>query len=193
MKGDKQRGAEVTTRSGDDGYTSLLGPDRVPKYSPRPTAFGTLDEASSALGLARAFSDDQDVNDIIYEMQQGLYKAMAELATPAGSYEKVSFKMTAADVDRLGQIADQLKRSVVIGREFIVPGKTQSGAALDLARTIVRRGERLTARLLHEGEITNSHLLEWLNRLSDTIFVLARYVERDQADASASEGATSRS
>lgn len=177
-------GPPVTTRTGDDGYTSLLGPERVAKYSPRPDTFGTLDEATSALGLARAMCDDPAVGGHILELQHGLYKLMAELATPGSEYEKISFVMESADVARLDQLSEELKRHVEIGKRFITPGATTCGAALDLARTIVRRGERLAARLSHDGEITNPHVLEWLNRLSDTIFILARYVERDRYEES---------
>lgn len=187
-----QDGAAVTTGTGDDGYTSLLGPERVPKYSPRPNAFGTLDEASSALGLGRAMCRDREVQEVVHELQRGLYKAMAELATPPESYEKVQFKMTAQDVERLDQISNDLKQRVTIGREFIVPGGTACGAALDLARTIIRRGERLVVRLMHSDEVTNPHIVQWLNRLSDTVFILARYCEADES-SNDSEGATSRS
>lgn len=171
--------ARVTTRTGDDGYTSLLGPDRVAKYSPRPEAFGTLDEATSTLGLARSLCDDSSVRNQIEELQRGLYKLMAELATPSSAIEKVPFSMEETDVIRLDEMSTELKAHVEIGKVFVIPGKHQCGAALDMARTIVRRGERLTARLVHEGEIKNPHVLEWLNRLSDTIFIMARYVERD--------------
>jgi cob(I)alamin adenosyltransferase len=176
---EQSRDARVTTRTGDDGYTSLLGPGRVAKYSPRPEAFGTLDEATSALGLARSVCDVEDVRTWIYELQQGLYKLMAELATPLSEAGKVPFKMEEADVARLDAISAVLKSKVEIGKVFIIPGSSTCGAALDLARTIVRRGERLVARLVHDGEVTNPHVLEWLNRLSDTIFILARYVERE--------------
>ena len=172
-------GAQVSTRSGDDGYTSLLGPGRVPKYSPRPNAFGTLDEASAALGMARATCSDEKVRPLIHEFQLGLYKLMAELATPAEQYEKVPFKMKSEDVERLNEISTELKQHVVIGKVFVIPGATQCGATLDLARTIVRRGERLVAELTHQGELTNPHVIEWLNRLSDCVFILARFVERD--------------
>ncbi len=174
------REARVTTRTGDDGFTSLLGPQRVPKYSPRPSAFGTLDEASSTLGLARALSKDQMVRDVCREIQQGLYKLMAELATPVEAYERVHFKMRSADVERLDQLGSELKRRVRIGTDFVMPGDSADGAALDVARTVVRRGERLVARLAHDGEVGNKCVLQWLNRVSDTIFLLARYADAQQ-------------
>jgi len=174
-------GARVTTRLGDDGYTSLLGPDRVPKYSSRPTALGTLDEATSALGLARAMAVEPRVGEFVLELQKGLYKLMAELATPAENLEKVPFVTTQADVQRLEQICAELTETVEIGKEFIIPGSSRCGAALDLGRAIVRRGERHVAEMVHNGEVENLDALRWLNRLSDTAFILARYVERSGA------------
>jgi cob(I)alamin adenosyltransferase len=183
----------VTTRTGDDGYTSLLGDIRVPKYHRRPEAFGTVDEATSALGLARAQLTDQDLNEKVRAVQRDLYVLMAELATPPENYAKVDFKIDAGQVEALERWADSLKEQVEIGKEFIIPGASVQGAALDVARTVVRRAERLVARLYHEGDVTNVYALQYLNRLSDLLFVLARYVERDvdQAGASSSPGSTS--
>jgi cob(I)alamin adenosyltransferase len=183
--------ARVTTRTGDDGYTNLLGAERVPKYAPRPNAFGTLDEASSALGLARALTEVAELKELIYEQQRGLYKLMAELATTPENYDKVTFKMTADDVARLEAIADELKGRVEIGNVFIMPGDSVSGAALDLARTVIRRGERLVAKLVHDGEVQNPYALVWLNRLSDVVFIMARYA--DKLASNASDGSTSAS
>jgi cob(I)alamin adenosyltransferase len=169
--------ARVTTRTGDEGYTDLLGPARVPKYHPRPETFGTLDEASSALGLARALSSVERARDLIYEFQRDLYILMGELATPPDQYDKIDFKIRPANVERLDALGEELKAEVEIGKVFVVPGSSAEGAALDLARTIVRRGERQAAKLFHEGEISNPDVLRYLNRLSDVLFILARYVE----------------
>jgi cob(I)alamin adenosyltransferase len=185
--------ARVTTGTGDEGYTSLLGETRVPKYHRRPEAFGTIDEATSALGLARAHIEERALNDRIRQVQRDLYVLMAELATPPENYAKVDFKLDARHVEALERWSEELKGQVDIGREFVIPGASVQGAALDLARTIVRRGERQVARLFHEGDVTNSQALRYLNRLSDLLFILARFVERDlpQRAASSSEGSTS--
>ena len=169
--------AKVTTGTGDTGYTGLLGEQRVPKYDPRPDTFGTVDEATSALGLARAVAQDQRVKDTIYRIQQELYLLMGELATPPENYEKIGLHMTIEHVKRLEQIEEELKREVEIPNKFIIPGDTLDGAALDLARTIIRRAERMAVKLLHDGVIQNIEVIRYLNRLSDLIFILARYVE----------------
>ncbi|MGZ3617216.1 MAG: cob(I)yrinic acid a,c-diamide adenosyltransferase [Ktedonobacteraceae bacterium] len=169
--------AKVTTGTGDTGYTGLLGEQRVPKYDPRPDTFGTVDEATSALGLARAMTNDPKVKDIIYQIQQELYLLMGELATTPENYEKMGLRMTIEHVQRLQQVEEQLKGEVEIPNKFIIPGDTPDGAALDLARTIIRRAERMAVKLLHDEVIQNSEVVRYLNRLSDLIFILARYVE----------------
>jgi cob(I)alamin adenosyltransferase len=169
--------AKVTTGSGDTGYTGLLGAQRVPKYDPRPETFGTVDEATSALGLARAVAKDQKVKEIIYSIQQELYLLMGELATPPENYEQMGLRVTEEHVQRLEKIEDELKREVEIPNKFIIPGDTLDGAALDLARTIIRRAERMAVKLLHDGVIQNAEVIRYLNRLSDLVFILARYIE----------------
>jgi cob(I)alamin adenosyltransferase len=169
--------AKVTTGTGDTGYTGLLGSQRVPKYDPRPDTFGTVDEATSALGLARAVARDPKVKDIIYRVQQELYLLMGELATLPENYEQMGLHMTIEHVQHLEQVEAELQRTVEIPNKFIIPGDTLDGAALDLARTIIRRAERMAAKLLHDGIIQNTEVVRYLNRLSDLVFVLARYIE----------------
>ncbi len=169
--------AKVTTGTGDTGYTGLLGEQRVAKYDPRPDTFGTIDEATSALGLARAMAQDPEVKKIIYDIQNELYYLMAELATPPEHYEKMGFRMTVEHVQRLEQVEEALKREVEIPNKFIIPGDTLDGAALDLARTIIRRAERMAVKLLHDGVIQNGEVVRYLNRLSDLVFIIARYIE----------------
>lgn len=169
--------AKVTTGGGDTGYTSLLGEQRVPKYDPRPETFGTVDEATSALGLARAFCEDPKAKAIILQTQQDLYTLMAELATPPENRDAVGVRISAERIAWLEDTENDLKGEVNIPNKFIIPGDSQDGAALDLARTIIRRAERMTARLTHDGALGESHALRYLNRLSDLIFILARYLE----------------
>lgn len=166
--------AQYYTRDGDDGYTSLLGAERVPKYAPRPEAYGTLDELSSALGLARATVRDDRSQKVLLDIQRHLYQMMTELAaTPEGAPH--FGQTTAGDVAKLERLTETLGAEIELPREFIIPGDTLAGATLDLARTIARRSERLVARLVHQGELENPELLRYLNRLSSLLFVLARY------------------
>ncbi len=176
--------AKVTTGGGDTGYTSLLGEQRVPKYDPRPDAFGVVDEATSALGLARATTGDARAQAIILKTQQDLYVLMAELATPPEHLDAVGFRVTTDQVGWLETTEEELKAEVDIPNKFIIPGDSVDGAALDLARTIIRRAERLVARLVHEGVVANGETLRYLNRLSDLIFILARYLEAKQGGGS---------
>jgi cob(I)alamin adenosyltransferase len=169
--------AKVTTGTGDSGYTGLLGEQRVPKDDPRMETLGTVDEATSALGLARATTSDSKVKEIIYQIQQELYLLMGELATPPEHYAHMGLRMTPEHVQRLEQIEEALKQAVDIPNKFIIPGDTPVGAALDLARTIIRRAERLAVGLWRAGTIENSEVIRYLNRLSDLVFILARYVE----------------
>jgi cob(I)alamin adenosyltransferase len=171
--------AKVTTRTGDQGYTGLLGPQRVPKYDARIEALGLIDEATSALGLARASANEERVRSLVLQQQQVLYRLMAELALTSDNAASIGIsRITTADVETLERLADELKREVEIGNRFVIPGESFPGAALDLARTIVRRAERHVTRMIHQGEIANVEILRYLNRLSDTLFVAARFVER---------------
>jgi len=169
--------AKVTTGTGDTGYTGLLGEQRVPKYDVRPDTFGTVDEATSALGLARATTSNARAKEIIYRVQQDLYLLMGELATPVENYAKMGLCVTSEHVARLEKIEEELKQEAEIPNKFIIPGDTPDGAALDLARTIIRRSERMTVKLLHDGVIANGEVVRYLNRLSDLVFILARYLE----------------
>lgn len=163
--------SDYFTRSGDDGFTSLLGEGRIPKYHLRMETVGTVDEATAALGVARSICREQKTRDILLATQRDLYHLMAELsATPQNA---PSFRMIDEQkVAWLEAQAETIGTLVNMPREFIIPGDTPAGAALDLARAIVRRAERLLAQLLHNLEIENLQLLRYLNRLSSLCFVL---------------------
>jgi cob(I)alamin adenosyltransferase len=159
------------TRTGDDGFTGLLGEGRVPKYHPRPETVGIIDEATSALGLARAVCLDQKHKEILLTAQRDLYNLMAEVAaTPenAARFRIIDEKR----VDWLETQTDSISENLEMPNEFIIPGDSHAGAALALSRTVVRRAERQVARMLHSGDIENPELLRYLNRLSSLCFVL---------------------
>jgi cob(I)alamin adenosyltransferase len=161
------------TRTGDDGYTGVLGRERVPKYSPRTKAYGTVDEASAALGLARQSVRREESATLILQIQRDLYLLMADVATVPEAAKRPPW-LEEERIAWLEQVTDDLTEKVEMPSEFIIPGDSLGGAALDLARTIVRRAERLIAHLTHEGELRNDTPLRYLNRLSSLLFVLAR-------------------
>jgi len=159
------------TRSGDDGYTGLLGEGRVAKYHARPEAVGTIDEATAALGVARATCQSKQNAALILTAQRDLYQLMAEIAaTPenASRFRKIDAKR----VTWLEEQTDLLSSQIELPQDFILPGDSPAGAALAMARTIIRRAERRVAQLLHEQMIVNHDLLRYLNRLSSLCFVL---------------------
>lgn len=161
---------------GDDGSTGLLGGGRVGKDDARVEAYGGLDEASSSLGLARALAGPGRVDDILTEVQRDLYRLGAEVATApghAGSFARIENGRVA----RLDQLLTELEAEVTVPREFVLPGATAPAAAIDVARTVVRRTERQCVALARAGGIDNPEVLRYLNRLSLVLFVLARWEE----------------
>jgi cob(I)alamin adenosyltransferase len=171
--------SEFYTRSGDDGYTGLLGPERVAKYDPRPEAYGTVDELQAVLGLVRAGGCAVTMEKIVLAVQRDCYLLMAELAAAGDANSPFACSITPAHIDHLERWIDELEAEVEMPKEFILPGGSQPGAALHLARTVCRRAERLVARLIHDGLLTNGQALRYLNRLSSLLFVMACY--EDQA------------
>ncbi|MDQ6694489.1 MAG: cob(I)yrinic acid a,c-diamide adenosyltransferase [Chloroflexota bacterium] len=163
--------------TGDDGYTDLLGPGRVPKYDLRPETYGTLDEASSALGLARALTGQEKVQLIIRQVQHDLYLMMAEVAVPLEQLEKLPYRIKEEQSNWLDSTIEMLEQEVEMPRQFVLPGASAASAAIDVARTVVRRAERDAVRLVHEGQMPPGQVLRYLNRLSSLLFVLARYEE----------------
>jgi len=159
---------------GDDGYTGLLGEGRVPKHDLRPEAYGTVDEASAALGLARALAKTDEGRRLTMEIQRDLYRVMSELASTDDnaarfeSVDRVRLEWIEANIDRIGP-------NVNMPKDFVLGGDSLAGAAFDLARTVVRRAERLVSRLMHEGGLSNGMVLAYLNRLSSLCFILALF------------------
>jgi cob(I)alamin adenosyltransferase len=165
------------TGAGDDGYTGVLGRDRVPKYAVRPEAYGTVDEASAFLGLARAQAKEERVRGLLLTIQRDLYNMMADLATVPETATRPPW----LSVERLAWLEEQtdaLGAEVEMPKAFIVPGDSLGGAALEIARTVVRRAERLAARLFHDGELRDDTPLKYLNRLSSLLFVMGRVEDR---------------
>jgi len=170
------------TQAGDEGSTGLLGEGRVPKFDLRVEALGALDEATAALGLARASANSPEIAPLIVEVQRDLYKLMAEVgATP----ENAS-KFRLIDQERVRWLeaqTDAITAEIEVPREFILPGEVPSSAAMGLARTIIRRAERRVVELYHHGGVQNLALLAYLNRLSSLCFAL-ELLENRQAGQS---------
>lgn len=167
-------------KKGDKGTTSLMFGHRVPKNSPRPEAYGVIDEASSAMGLARGFISEPELKQIILSIQQDLILVGAELACLPDDVPKMKARITDDHARSLEHIIEKYETLTVMPREFVPPGGTPASGALDLARAIIRRGERRIAGLAAEGEVANQALQSYCNRLADLLFTLARYVDSNE-------------
>jgi cob(I)alamin adenosyltransferase len=164
------------TGLGDEGYTSLLGKEKVPKYDLRPEAYGTVDEASAFMGLVRADADSSERSKrLLLTCQRDLWTLMGELAAAPGV--SLPHRITAERVTWLEAEIDQLGAETPPLTQFVIPGDNKVSALLEMARTVVRRAERRVTRLFHEEALTNRELLRYLNRLSSLLFALARYEE----------------
>jgi cob(I)alamin adenosyltransferase len=162
------------TKTGDDGTTGLLGKGRVKKFDLRMEVLGSLDEASAALGLSRAFACSIEIKEIILKIQRQLYLLMGEVA----SEKDVVNHFQAINQDHVVEIEsiiENISKKITIPNEFIVSGDTKGGAFLALARTVIRRSERKLAELIDLGFIENLELLRFVNRLSSLLFVLELY------------------
>jgi cob(I)alamin adenosyltransferase len=173
----RRTSAKITTKTGDAGLTGVLGPERLPKEDPRIEGLGAVDEATSALGLARAWCDDPFMYEVLVHVQRDLYRLMAELATTTTRADAIGVRLGDDDVAWLERTQEGLLVSVEIPPRFILPGDTRAGATLDFARATVRRAERAVSRLFHTGGLADGVALRYLNRLSDLVFVLARVAE----------------
>lgn len=165
---------KIYTRTGDAGQTGLYGGERVSKAAVRVEAYGTVDEANSAIGLARAHLVDAELDEVLASLQNALFDLGADLATPLGSpYSSKVARIDADDVSALERLIDRFDAENAPLTSFVHPGGSPAAAALHLARAVARRAERETLRLEAE-EASNHEVARYLNRLSDFLFVLAR-------------------
>ena len=158
----------------------MLYGGRVSKDDPRTEAYGSIDEAISALGVARALVKDRSRHATILRIQSELFTVGAELATDAEQYETLGEHFMVITPEFTGRVETEiadLERRVPLPDAFVIPGGTPSAAALDVARTVLRRAERRIVGLQQAGQIRNAELLRYVNRLSDLVFMLARAEE----------------
>lgn len=178
----------VVTGRGDDGTTGLLyGGERISKDDPRAEAYGAVDEAVAALGLARAeLADDptEELARLVLRLQRELFVVGAELATNPAARDRGEdgrTRVSAAMVDGLDAVVQEAEATVQMPREFVVPGETRASASLEVARTAVRRAERRAVALLRTDDLPSAPLLAYLNRLADLLWILARAAEQAAA------------
>jgi len=191
-----KRASAVATKKGDDGTTGLLyGGDRIPKDDLRTEACGTLDETVAALGLVRAELDVKrrldalppalaEIAPLVLRIQRELFVAGAELAANPAAWQRLqdgTTRVSAAMVVGIETLLADYEARIEFPREFVVAGGTRASAALELARTIVRRAERRAVTLDRAGLVPGPHLLAYLNRLADLLWVLARAAEQAEA------------
>jgi len=191
--------SSVATGRGDDGTTALLfGGDRVYKGDLRTEAYGAVDEAVAALGIARAelsvMAQDgildanprlRRLGELVLRIQRELFVVGAELATNPEARSKArdgATRVSAEMVDGMDEMLQEVEAQITLPQEFVVPGETRLSAGLELGRTILRRAERRAVTLsLHDPGLADSRLLPYLNRLADLLWVLARFAEQAEA------------
>ena len=166
--------SRIYTRGGDEGRTSLGDGARVAKHSPRVEAYGTVDEANATIGLARLHTTGE-ADAMLARIQNDLFDLGADLCRPGADVEDGRLRVIDSQVARLEREIDAMNAELAPLRSFVLPGGTPASAFLHLARTVVRRAERLEVALA-ENEAVNPAAIRYLNRLSDHLFVLARHL-----------------
>jgi cob(I)alamin adenosyltransferase len=171
----------IATKTGDGGTTGLMYNRRVPKTHARVEAYGTVDELNAALGLGRATATEDFVRDNLFWIQKSLVDLMGELSvTPADlpRYAKAGYlRVTPAMTAKLDKLVQEIEAQKISFHGWATPGATHNSAALDVARTVCRRAERRVCALQEAGEMKNAEIIIYLNRLSDLLWLFARWVE----------------
>lgn len=172
----------ISTKKGDSGYTSLLRGERVPKHHLVIETAGTLDEANSLLGLARASSKEKRTKRIILQVQKHLFIIGAELSVANGCGMPPKRTISEGDVKWLEELIEDLEEAMALPPGFVAFGQEEGASHMDVARTSVRKAERIAAKMKNEGLIENSHILKYFNRLSDLTFLLACFEEKSEVE-----------
>lgn len=166
----------IATKRGDGGQTGLAGGIRVSKTHPRVECYGTIDELISQMGFARSICQDRELKQKIELIQRELYKVGSAIATPPESRKRPP-EITEAMVNALEDEVHHIEAEPGVIADWSLPGAIPDAAAIDVARTICRRAERLATALLETGMLPNAHVLAYLNRLSDLLWLFARLIE----------------
>lgn len=173
----------IATKSGDKGQTGLVGGVRVSKAHPRVECYGTVDELISQMGFARSICQDPEICERVKAIQRELYKIGGVIATPLES-KRISPDVTPEMVDALDAEVHRIEAEPGVLADWSLPGALPDAAAMDVARTVCRRAERLATALMETGDIANPHILAYLNRLSDLLWLFGRLLEARQGVAS---------
>ncbi len=180
---------KIYTRKGDDGTTSLWYGGRVAKSDARTEAYGSLDEATSQLGVARALAGEPRLKADILHLQTDLFVAGAELATAPEARTRLEAGVSRLEADMVAwveQAIDSYMAEVDLPPKFVIPGGTALSAQLDVARSVLRRAERRIVALAHAEDLGDSVVIRYVNRASDLLFAMARHA--DESDPQLFEG-----
>jgi cob(I)alamin adenosyltransferase len=174
----------IATKRGDTGQTSLPGGVRVPKNNLRVECYGTVDELISTLGFARSITQDPEIKEFAKSIQRELFRVGSAIGTHPDS-KKPAPEITEAMVDALTARVHAMEAEPGVLNDWSIPGELPDSAAFDVARTVCRRAERLAVGLRDAGGLSNPHILSYLNRLSDVLWLMGRVLEcRASVDAS---------
>ena len=167
----------IATKHGDKGETGLIGGARVSKADLRVEAYGTIDELGAALGLARSICEDAEVRELTKTVQRELFTVAGAVANPSGGEGAPATYVTPEMVEALTAHVDRVEATPGLLSDWSLPGDHAAAAAYDLARTVCRRAERTVVRLAESGEPVGPHVVPYLNRLSDLLWLLGRLLE----------------
>jgi cob(I)alamin adenosyltransferase len=167
----------IATKHGDKGKTGLIGGERVSKADPRVEAYGTIDELTSAMGLARAICDDAEARELTKAIQRELFVVSGAVANPLSDEATPTMYVTKEMVEALTAHVHRIEKTEGILSDWSLPGEHAAAAAYDLARTVCRRAERSVVRLVESGEGAGEHVIPYLNRLSDLLWLIGRLLE----------------
>jgi cob(I)alamin adenosyltransferase len=165
----------IATKTGDRGQTGLVGGVRVSKASLRVETYGTVDELNSFLGFARSICEHAEVKELTHSIQKELFVVGGELATPTPNEKQA--RVTQEMVDRLTNEVHRIEAVEGILSDWTIPGEDAAAAAFDMARAVCRRAERCAVRLAESGETVSPLVIMYLNRLSDLVWLLSRWIE----------------